>query len=185
MVLRKLFYILMALVLSGCLKKESTTPTESYQSDAITDTEYSVLAAIVDSFQLSPTNTILIVQDSTSAGIYGLNLDSTISQTLQYVNQHIPTLTSETMVDFKLKNLSYTKIQNPAKIHPSCVLSSTTNQIYPLLSVSRVGISSDGQQALAYVGCTFAPLAGAGDYYILIQVEGKWKIIGSVLIWIS
>jgi hypothetical protein len=51
--------------------------------------------------------------------------------------------------------------------------------------VSRVGFSSDGKQALVYVGIVWAPLAGAGTYYVLSYVEGKWMRIGSIMVWIS
>jgi len=48
----------------------------------------------------------------------------------------------------------------PLKILSRCVRSSSTTRVFPMLDVSRVGRSSDGRQAIAYVGFAIAPLAG-------------------------
>jgi hypothetical protein len=165
----------------GC--GESTAPTQS--SDDITNSEYIVLATIVDSLYHYSSDSVLILIDSTCTGIDGYNLDSSLTVTLQYVHQYISTLKSETMQDFKAKNLTSVYIQNPLRIHPACVLSCKIQEHYPIIEVSRVGFSIDGLQALAYVGRTAAPLAGAGYYHVLSKEHGKWIIIGTVVIWIA
>jgi hypothetical protein len=167
----------------GCTKDESVVSTEP--ADAITSAEYEVLAAIVDSVIIRPSSPTLVVYDSTSCGMFTRNVDSTLTATLQYVRQHITTLKAETMVDFKAKNLTRVCVVNPTDIDPRCVRSSASTVAYPVLSVSRVGISTDGKQALAYAGCVYAPLAGSGAYYVLSRQDGRWKIIGGVMIWIS
>jgi hypothetical protein len=165
----------------GC----STAPTQPPHSDEITNAEYTVLATIIEPQFSSPADSVLVLVDSTSSGTSGSNLDSMLTIALQYVNQQVPTLGLETMKDFKSKNLTHTSIQNPLSISPACVLSSKTHQSYPIIEVSRVGFSTNGQQALAYVGSTHAPLAGEGSYYVLSKENGKWVIVGTVLDWIS
>lgn len=183
-ILRVCTFLLFVLVLFGCTTKE-TAPTETQPSNKISNAEYIVLNMIVDSLYHSPADSVLVLQDSTSSGTYGNNLDSALTNILQYVQQHISALSAETIQDFKSKNLTRTFIQNPLSVHPACVLSSKTQRIYPSISVSRVGFRSDGSQALAYVGNMNAPLAGEGCYFVLSWERGSWIIIGSVLIWIS
>ena len=162
---------------------ESTAPTQS--SGEITNTEYTVLATIVDSLYHYSLDSVLVLIDSTSSGADGYNEDNSLTNILQYVKQHISTLKLETMQDFKSKNLTHVYIRNPVGIHPACVLSSKAHQLYPRIQVSRVGFSTNGLQALAYVGRVDAPLAGAGCYHVLSKERGKWIITGIVMIWIS
>jgi hypothetical protein len=89
------------------------------------------------------------------------------------------------MQNFKEKNLTHTIIQHPSSISSMCVFSSLAHTANPVMQVSKAGFSSDDQQALAYVGFTWAPLAGSGNYYMLSNNNGKWNIVGSVMIWIS
>jgi hypothetical protein len=173
----------LVLMIFGCSKDHSVVPIEP--ADEISDAEYSVLAAIVDSVIIGPSSPTLVVYDSTSCGVFSSAVDSALTSLLQRIGQHITALKAETILDFKAKNLTRSCVVNPKKIDPRCVLSSATTVAYPMLSVSRVGFSIDGQQALAYVGCVYAPLAGSGVYYVLSREGEKWKIIGGEMIWIS
>ncbi len=185
MISRSFVHFLIILTLSGCSKNGSTAPTDSQSSDKISNLEYALLQMLVDSCYHYSSDSVLVLRDSTTSGTHGYNLDSTLTNTLQYVKQHIAVLDTEAMQDFKLKNLTCTFIHTPTSVHPACVLSSKTDKTYPWMEVSRVGFSSDGRQALAYVGRMDAPLGGSGSYHVLSQENGKWVIIGSVMIWIS
>ena len=184
MVSRICIPILVFLTLLGCSNK-NTAPTESQSINEISDAEYAVLHTIIDSLYFFHTDSLLVLRDSTTTGLYFSNLDSAITNSLQYVQRHVNSLKAETMEDYKFKNLTHMYIQNPAKVHPACVLSNQALIGYPSIEVSRVGFSSDGKQAIAYVGRTDAPLAGFGCYHILSQNQGKWVIIGIVMLWIS
>jgi hypothetical protein len=177
----RLVFFSTILVMVGC----STEPTQPQPSSEITNAEFTVLATIVSTLHVSSSDSVLVLIDSTWSGASDYNLDSNLTNTLQYVNQNIPTLKPETMQDYKSKNLTHTYIQNPLSIHPACVLSSKAHQSYPMIEVSRVGFSTDGQQALAYVGSTLGPLAGMGSFYVLSKENGTWVIVGVVLAWIS
>ena len=184
MVSRIYIPILFVLILFGCSNK-SISPTESQSIDEISAAEYTVLQTIIDSLYFFHTDSLLVLRDSTTTGLYSYNLDSAITSNLQYVQKHINSLNVKTMEDFKFKNLTHTYIQNPVKVHPACVHPNQAHIGYPSIEVSRVGFSSDGKQAIAYVGRTDAPLAGSGCYHVLSQDQGKWVIIGVVMIWIS
>jgi hypothetical protein len=182
MVSRLILSIIIALVFTGCSRDETTAPIQPQTSDDLTNAEYTVLATITDSLHSYHTVSKLFLWDSTNSGINFYDSDSTL---FQYLQQNVSTLRTETLQDFTSKNLVHTYIQNPTKIHPACVYSSTAPGSFPWMSVSRVGFSSDGQQALAYVGRIDAPLAGAGCIYVLSQKNGRWVIDGIVIIWIS
>jgi hypothetical protein len=117
--------------------------------------------------------------------MFSNDVDSALTDILQRIGQHITALKTETILDFKAKNLTRFCVVNPTSIDPRCVRSSATTAAYPMLSVSRVGFSADGQQALAYVGCVYAPLVGSGAYYVLSRQDRKWNIIAGEMIWIS
>ena len=184
MVSRLYIPILFIFVLFGC-SKEYTAPTEYQSTDKISDAEYTVLRTIIDSLYYFLTDSQLVLRDSTTSGLDSDNLDSALTDILQHVQGHINALKVETMENFKFKNLTNTYIQSPVRVHPACVLSSQAHYPFPSIEVSRVGFSPDGKQAVAYIGCVSAPLVGSGCYHVLSQEQGKWIIIGIVMIWIS
>jgi hypothetical protein len=139
----------------------------------------------MDSLLGESTISTIVLDDSTQPGTFGSPIDSALIQMLERVGQHLPGLKQETVSDFIGKNLRRTYIDDPKRIHPACVRSSETDVTFPWCGVSRVGFSSDGGQALVYVGIVWAPLAGAGEYYMLSRNQGVWVISGSVMIWIS
>jgi hypothetical protein len=174
--------VVLVLLITGCSKDEPTAPPQSLTS--FTTNEYAVLGILVDSLLSQSSIAVLVVDDSTDNGVFS-SADTMLAHILQYVSQHVPALTAETMADFQAKNIRRTYVDAPMKIHPAAVRASETDTVWPSCQVSRVGFSSDGKQALVYVGIVWAPLAGAGTYYVLSYVEGKWMRIGSIMVWIS
>ena len=185
MKLRLLASMLVILMLSGCSRMETAAPTQPPSSETITADEYAVLSALIDSLYPKSAATTMIVHDSTSTGIYQDNLDSVMTLLLQHLAQYVPVLKAETMLDFKTKNLTRAYIQDPVSIHPNCILSSTSQTVYPWFEVSRVGFRSDRQQAIAYIGHMIVPRAGLGTYYVLFRDNNKWRITGFMNSWVS
>lgn len=52
-------------------------------------------------------------------------------------------------------------------------------------SLSRVGFSDDGTQALVYYEQECGSLCGVGEYVLLQKIEGRWIVIGVKGVWIS
>ena len=180
---RAVLFLLLIILLPGCPQYLGVAPSQP--AGEMTDAGYAVLSSLVDSVIVHPSDSMLVLRDSTTSGLFQHDLDSELTRVLLRVSQEIPSLKTETMQDFKSKNLTHTYIQDPLKIHPRCVRSSSTTRSFPMLEVSRVGFSSDGQQSLAYVGHSGAPLSGYGAYYVLSRQGGRWMMIGSYMIWIS
>lgn len=180
---RLLICIILMLTSWSCTRDFGVQTNEP--SASVTEAEYVVLAAIVDSIVSPKSPAALILDDSTTSGLFSNDADSALTKMLQYVGQHMSTLKSETILDFKSKNLIRYRLVTPAGIDPRCVRRSESNAIYPSISVSRVGFSSDNQQALAYVGIVDAPLAGWGSAYLLARQDERWKIVAEVMMWIS
>lgn len=172
---------LIVLLVSGCVEDTGVNSADDFS--VISTDEYAVLASVVDSLFRSNTDTLVII-DSTSNGSFTRD-DSSYSALLQYVSSHITDVREETVQDFIEKNRLPARIQKPSSIYPSGVLSSTTSRVYPVIQVSRVGLSTDGNQALVYVALTWGPLAGSGSFFLLSNDGGKWRIDSSVMIWIS
>ncbi len=84
MVSRIYIPILVVLILFGCSNK-TTSPTESQSIDEISAAEYTVLQIIINSLYFFPTDSLLVLRDSTTTGLYSYNLDSAITSNLQYV----------------------------------------------------------------------------------------------------
>jgi hypothetical protein len=184
MLIRRQFIFILGFALFACSKSGPVAPTQLVPTE-MTDQEYDVLAALIDSVYPHSPDSILVVRDSTDAGIHAYNQDSILAVVLLEAQQHLPSLSRETMTDFRRKNHSATYIQNPLRIDSTFVRASATGRIYPAFTVGRVGFGFNGEQALAYVGHIAAPLAGEGVYYLLSVEQGKWRVTGSHLIWIS
>lgn len=55
----------------------------------------------------------------------------------------------------------------------------------PLVKVSLPGLNGDKTRAFIYYSSSTDELGGAGFYLVLEKVDGKWKVIQSMLAWIS
>lgn len=178
---RTVFSLALLLGLSGCLSDFGEGPTP-YGN--MTNADYAVLATVVGPLVSRPSDSVIVLQDSTQLGIFSHYDEDALDQVLLYLGQNIPALQDETMQDFKNKNLNPTYIGYPSKVHPACVRSGSTTRLFPWLSVGRVGFSLDGQQALAYVGYRGTPLGGYGFYSVLSRHEGLWTVIATRTAWI-
>lgn len=168
---------------NGCSKEGITSP---YQDNrAIPQDEYTVLSVLVDSTFGLDSSAIIVVDDSTSPGLGNVSTDSSMNVYLEYIQQHIAGIMPDAIADFKFKNSARTFVDAPARIHPRCVRRSDTTLKFPNIQVSRVGYSTDRTQALAYLGTVWAPLGGYGEFYVLSNAGGTWKVAGSVMTWIS
>ncbi len=181
---RNLTALVLALALFGCSKTETTAPPQETQMTMTTD-EYAVLSALMDSLLGGYSVPAIILEDSTQTGIFAEPTDSALSQTLRYVGEHLVSLKTETIDDFKGKNLHHAYIDSPRTVHPAFVRASEGNFTFPSCAVSRVGFSPDRGQALVYAGIVWAPLAGGGSYYVMVRVQNRWVIYESVMVWIS
>lgn len=182
MTIHRLPVLLLLITTLACSREESIVSSEP--TDEISKSEYEVLAAVVDSMILGRSDKLLVVEDSTSWGSF-MEGDSALTAMMERIGEHLLSLRPETVLDFKSKNATRTYVENPKSIDERCVHSGTSAAVFPRMDVSRVGFSSDGQQALVYVGCVSAPLAGAGAYYLLSRQHGAWVITASTMVWIS
>jgi hypothetical protein len=54
-----------------------------------------------------------------------------------------------------------------------------------ILSLSRVGFSPDGKQAVFYASNGCGGKCGTGTYVVMERVDSGWKVAKEILIWIS
>ena len=54
-----------------------------------------------------------------------------------------------------------------------------------LLTLSPVGFSADGTQAVLHVSWTLWPRVGEGHYHVLAKRDGVWHVVRRVMTWIS
>jgi hypothetical protein len=54
-----------------------------------------------------------------------------------------------------------------------------------LYTVSRIGFSRDGTQALVFVTNWCNSLCGEGNYYVLKKENSEWRIVDKLMTWIS
>ena len=196
----KISLLLSMFLAFACSKKENTTLTAPPSSEAISTAEYAVLSAVVDSLYLHDASAMVVVHDSTNWGTFMYNRDSGMTLIFRDLAKIVPSVKDETMQDYRMKNESSYYVNTPKNINPACILYSAAwqdsiwnwqkfYQMYPnalgLMTIGRVGFSSDGQQALAYVGLVEGRTSGAGFYHVLSFENSKWRIIGSIMIWIS
>ena len=62
-------------------------------------------------------------------------------------------------------------------------------ELYPestgIVTLSRVGFSTNGLRALVYVGVWRGPLAGSGALYMMRKAHGRWEVQSTHASWIS
>ncbi len=174
--------LFLLLLFCSCLDGELTTPSQPV--DQISDAEYGVLSAIVAQ-RVQPADSVRLGHDATDVSFLLGNRDSALTQLLLYLSPCLPSLSQETMANFKAKNLTPTYIMTPSKIHPRCLHADSNDLMSTRIWVSRVGFDLSGRQALAYVGIIFGRWAGDGKYYILQYQDGQWTVIGTCMAWAS
>ena len=54
-----------------------------------------------------------------------------------------------------------------------------------ILTFSRVGFNNDNTKAIVLLGDYYAPLVGAGFLYFLEKTDDSWRIVSSIMVWIS
>ncbi len=176
---RLLLSLSVAVVLNGCWLDGPVAPPAGDLSNG----EYVVLAAIADSTFSRARDTIFVVE--TTDGYLKEGIPETLEGELQYLRDNLTGMAEETLANFRMANRVPVRIQSLQRIDPRCIPYSENSRAYPIVGVSRVGFGLLGTQALAYAGMTYAPLAGAGVFYLLSLEHGRWKIVGSVIVWIS
>jgi hypothetical protein len=186
---RTLLSLFLSLVFTGCPQNLSVEPSPA--NSGITDAEYAVVSVVVEPVIGRSSQPVFVLSDSTHGaigdGTARGSIDTVLTHVLTAISQGFPDLKTETMLDFKQKNLAHFYIYHPAAIHPKCILQNSTQQRVPWLEISRVGFSHDNLQALVYAGYVDGPLAGIGYYYLLSRPSSmsKWIVVGTYLAWIS
>lgn len=54
-----------------------------------------------------------------------------------------------------------------------------------ILTISRVGFSKDGRQALVYIKNSCGGLCGGGNYMLMEKRDGRWEIAKEINVWMS
>jgi hypothetical protein len=181
--------LLLSLVLTGCPQNLSVQPSPA--NSEITDAEYAALSVIVEPVIGRSPQPVFVLSDSTRGaigdGTTWERIDTALTYILTVISRESPDIKTETMLDFKEKNLAHFYISRPAAVHRNCVLQSATQQRVPWLEISRVCFSPDNLQALAYGGYVDGPLVDIGYYYLLSRRSstGKWSVVGTFVAWIS
>jgi hypothetical protein len=171
-------------VLCTHCRDEITDSSYLYDECGMDHEEYTILSVILDSLYSHKQSSEIYVADSTSAMGFGNSTSEELDQRIVYIQEKIENVNPSTLQDFKYKNLKPSRINNHFNAHLPCVISDKS-KIYGKVTMSRVGFNRNHTQACAYAGILYAPLAGAGSYYILSYTRGSWKITNSLLAWIS
>jgi hypothetical protein len=176
----------------------TVVPSPSLTPDAVMEEER-VYAALVKA--LFSSSSILVIMDQTQTSVLGL-ADET---TYQHVEGSLKHLSADTMQNFRSNNVASQTLRASMVLSVQYILFSQKerqdlfqiNQSgwdifynrYPdapgIITFSIVGFNKTLDQALVYLGIQSNWLAGAGTFYLLKKVDGKWVIDEQVMSWIS
>lgn len=190
--------LLLLMFNAGCTPATTALPTPT--APDIEAEEEAVYAALFDEMYGEPQMLVLVAE--TETGVMSVeNTDST----LEYVLSQMGEVDQATVDSFLVRNDASYPLRPDMNVGLPYVLL-TDEQVkqifdintsgwdvfytrYPnspgLTSVSRVGFNADFTQALVYIGTQSHWLVGSGYYVLLEKVDGKWQIIGEVMVWIS
>jgi hypothetical protein len=108
--------------------------------------------------------------------------------TLTYLQREMTGVRSETFQSFQANNKAAV-IVDCAGVKPAgrdvIVTDEELSDHQTRYSISRAGVSADGNQALLYSGYFCGPLCGGGSVFLFERLNGKWAQIGQAMIWIS
>ncbi|MCS7010943.1 MAG: hypothetical protein N2049_04290 [Anaerolineales bacterium] len=189
--------VLFLIGLTACRASSPVSPTPTLPD--VQAEEEAVYAALFEQTYNEPRMYVIQAETETHAMPQDLNT------LLAYVQEGMASLQETTIENFKARNDTTYPLRPDMQLGRPYVLLTREeiNQIfglntsgwdvfytrYPnspgLTRVSRVGFNSDYTQALVYIGTQSHWLAGAGYYVLLEKVEGQWKIIQEVMVWIS
>ena len=106
------FTLLVFALLSSC-----SDPTAPSAHGTISQGEYAVLAAIVDSMFSHAQDSTIVLFDSTNPGTSPAFIDSVFA----YIERHVPAARRDAMEDYRFKSLKNVLIDSPTSISPTCV----------------------------------------------------------------
>jgi hypothetical protein len=188
-----------ALLLAGCGGTPSPPPPSPLPTADIASEEVAVYAAAIRAY-LGRNPDPLVLADQTA-----LDLGGDITTTLAELAQQLPGLAPETLASLGARNSRSEPVRPDMALPFRYVLISPEEERaifqsdgggwdefyrrYPnaqgIMRLSRVGFSGDVTQAVVYVGNQSHYLAGAGYYYLLARENGAWRVVTSVMTWIS
>ena len=168
----------------------SVTPSD------ITDDEYAVWSAALDSMVVYEKDDYVVLQKGTESYALG---DSAMSA---YLKQQLK-VTDAVIQNYVTRNSQAATIERKLTLPVDYMLLSAS-EIESILSqggydelyirypdcngvttLSRVGFSADRSSALVYLSHTTGYLAGAGWALLLRKVSGTWQIIAETIVWVS
>ncbi|MFZ1731008.1 MAG: hypothetical protein WBQ23_02530 [Bacteroidota bacterium] len=187
-----LLFVLPLLILAACSDDDptGTTPTD------VTDDEYAVWSATLDSMVVWEADDVVLLQSGTDS--YALHDSATASWLKQQLK-----VTDDAIVSYKDRNATPSTIERkltlPAEYHLLTVLQIQDiitqggyDEIYNrypkcngVTTLSRVGFNSTRTQGLVYMSQTTGFLASVGWAVLCRKVSGKWEVLTSMIVWVS
>lgn len=174
----------------------AATPQHSREAE-----EYAVYSAVIQTRYIDVQKpTLIVIRDQTGLSYF----PGDQGEFVKSIRQGLPDLTDGVYADFGAQN------KQPRALKPLFTIS--VNQVfisqqefettfmrqdgwdifyakYPKsqghMRLSSVGFNPQLDLALMYVGNMRGPLAGEGFYLLLKKVDGKWRVEGQTMVWIS
>ncbi|MBE0643255.1 MAG: hypothetical protein IH600_04180 [Bacteroidetes bacterium] len=187
-----LLLVVPLLLLASCSDDDpvGTTP------DDLTDDEYAVWSATLDSLVVWEKDDVVVLQISTDS--YPLH-DST---TAVYLRNQLK-VPDDAIQHYKERNAQPATIERKLTLDVEYVLLSAADiqdmitqggyeeiyKRYPnsngVTTLSRVGFSANRGTAVVYLSHTPGFLAGAGWAVLCRKVSGRWQVTASTVVWVS
>lgn len=185
---------LLASLLAGCSGPWATSTAPSAE-------EYHVIRTVIESLYLADGIPVVVLRDHTDLD---LSRSGDLDTAIRFIQQSLGTaITAATIDDFRAKNRG-TYALDARQLDPRCVLIdedrykglftqgsgwpqfyATYRESQGIMTVSRVGLSPNLDQALLYVGNQADYAAGRGRYIYLARKGEDWVIHTMITAWIS
>lgn len=179
------------------LSSMSAYATHAQQANSSTE-EHAVYLAVLGEMFGSAKDTLLVISEDTVKNHFAE------SEEWKQVREQLPTLSEQTVEDYKPKNKDSHKVKAlDIKTKHVFLGKKDFDQIfkegpkgweefykrYPdsggYIGFSRVGFNMEMDQALVYVEHGCGGLCGTGHYVLLKKDGGAWKIVKKHMAWIS
>lgn len=166
--------------------------------------EYSVYKSLFQQEFIGKETKELVIKKQTAIENFSDN------EPIAYLIKSLPSLTKETIEDFRLQNKKPTELTNKFNLKVKInLLGEEFDRLfyearqsdpekdgweifykkYPtsggIITLSRVGFNKEKSQALMFVSHGCGSLCGEGNYILLIKKDNVWKVEQKLMMWIS
>lgn len=180
-------------------KKSDKVPDRQVEKNRSGRDAYLIYSTVINNLPKNKAGYVICGRTTTVPFFPYKSLSESIKNLFQDANK---TINSEVLTSFLMENKESVDLEARFKLYYPYTLISPEKlskvfedggwenfrRLFPgrsTISLSSIGYSSEGGEALVYLGKSAGYKSGSGDYYVLKKQGTNWVIVSEVNVWLS